>query len=116
MTPGKRGWSCSKVPRLKVLLRFLRATSAEIFKGVSTLEVEDMLRRAYGEVLIDQIDILREYCSRQDGSERHAALVRGFEKIRFLPGDMRPWRNSFAHAQDLFSSSVGKSIGVRLTA
>ena len=50
------------------------------------MEVEDMLRRAYGEVLIDQIDILREYCSRQDGSERQAALVRGFEKIGFLPG------------------------------
>ena len=73
-------------PRLKVLLRFLRATSAKIFKRVSTLEVEDMLRRAYGEVLIDQIDVLREYCSRQDGSERHAALVRGLEKIQFLPG------------------------------
>ncbi len=73
-------------PRLKVLLKFLRATDAEIFADVSTLEVEDMLRRAYGEVLIDHIDVLREYCSRQDDSGRRAAVVRGLKKIEFLPG------------------------------
>ena len=72
-------------PRLKVLLRFLRATSAKIFEGISIAEVEDLLRRAYSDVLIDNIDILREYCVGKDGSERHAALVRGLKKIQFLP-------------------------------
>jgi hypothetical protein len=81
-----RAWlELQQNPRLKVLLKFLRATAAEIFEGVSTLDVEDMLRRAYGDVLIDQIDVLREYCSRQDSSERHPALVRGLKKIEFLP-------------------------------
>jgi hypothetical protein len=72
-------------PRMKVLLGFLRATDEEIFSRVSILDVEDILRHDYGNELINQLDILREYCSRQDGSERHAALVRGLEKIEFLP-------------------------------
>lgn len=71
--------------RLKILLRFLRATTAGIFERLSLREVEDILRRAYADVLIDKIDILREYCSRKRGSERHAAVARGLGKIRFLP-------------------------------
>ena len=43
------------------------------------------MRRAYADVLIDKIDVLREYCSRKNGSERHAALVRGLQKIQLLP-------------------------------
>lgn len=70
---------------LKVLLKFLRATSAKIFDGLSILEVEDLLRRAYGDVLIDHLAVLREYCARKDGSPRHAALVRGLTNIRLLP-------------------------------
>ena len=72
-------------PRLTVLLRFLRASSAKIFESLSIAEVEDLLRRAYSEVLLDHISILREYCSRKTDSERHAALVRGLAKIQFLP-------------------------------
>jgi hypothetical protein len=83
-----RAWlELQQSPRLKVLLRFLRATTAEIFERASILEVEDLLRRAYADILIDHIDILREYCSRQENSERHGALVRGLQKIQFLPGN-----------------------------
>lgn len=72
-------------PRLKVLVGFLRATSARIFEGLTTHEVENLLRRVYADVLIDNINLLREYCARQDGSERHAELVRGLDRIQFLP-------------------------------
>ncbi len=83
-----RAWlELQQSPRLKVLLRFLRAPNVEIFERVSTSEVEDLLRRAYGDVLIDNIDLLRGYCSQKDGSERHAALVRCLEKIQFLPAN-----------------------------
>lgn len=69
-------------PRLKILFRFLRSTEAKIFEKMSILEVEDKLQRAYAEVLIDNIDILREFCARSDDK---AAIVAGLEKIQFLP-------------------------------
>lgn len=80
-----RAWlELQQSPRLKVLLKFLRATEAEIF-DLPIPGVEDALRRAYGDVLIDNVAILREYCARQERSERHAAIVRGLDKIHFLP-------------------------------
>ncbi|MGH7938383.1 MAG: hypothetical protein ACREFG_07740, partial [Chthoniobacterales bacterium] len=45
------------------------------------------MRRAYGEVLIDNLEVLREYCVRQKDSERHGEVVRGLEKIQFLPAE-----------------------------
>jgi hypothetical protein len=78
-----RAWvELQQNPRLKFLLRFLRSTSTEIFEQLSILEVEDKLRRAYAEVLIDNIDILREHCARSDDK---MAIARGLEKIQFLP-------------------------------
>jgi hypothetical protein len=98
-----RAWlELQQSPRLKVLLRFLRATTAEIFEGVSILEVEDLLRRAYTDILIDHIAILREYCSRKDGSERHAAIFRGLEKIQFLPATAT-FSEFVAHTRKIFA-------------
>src|SRR5439155_26683650 len=42
-------------PRLKVLLRFFLATTVELYEGLPVLEVEEILRRAYADVLIDNI-------------------------------------------------------------
>jgi PD-(D/E)XK nuclease superfamily len=69
-------------PRLKFLFRFLRVVDAKIFEKMSILEVEKSLRRAYDDVLIDNIEILREACTR---SEDKAAIARGLQKIQFLP-------------------------------
>lgn len=80
-----RAWlELQQSPRLKVLLKFLRATTAEVFEKLSIREVEDILRRAYSEVLIDNIEILREYCAHKDGAAGHAVIARGLEKIQFL--------------------------------
>src|SRR5262249_50521520 len=70
-------------PRLKSLFRFLRATDATVFDKMSILEVEEKLRRAYTDVLIDNIEILREACAR---SEDKAVIAFGLEKVQFLPG------------------------------
>ena len=111
-----RAWlDLQQSPRLRVLLGFLRATGAKILGGISTAQVEDLLRRAYGDVLIDNVGLLREYCSRKDGSEHHAALVRGLEKIQFLPANAT-LPEFLAQTQKFFSSSVGKSIGAKLIA
>jgi len=69
-------------PRLKALLHFLRALPAKIFKEMSIFEVEEVLRGAYADVLIDHIEILREYLARKNGN---AEIIRGLEKIEFLP-------------------------------
>jgi len=78
-----RAWlELQQNPRLKFLFRFLRAVDAKIFEKVSIFEVEEKLRRAYADVLIDNIDILREACAR---SENKAAIASGLEKVQFLP-------------------------------
>lgn len=78
-----RAWlELQQNPRLKFLFRFLRATDATLFEKMSVLEVEDKLRRAYTDLLIDNIEILREACAR---SEDKAAIALGLEKVQFLP-------------------------------
>jgi PD-(D/E)XK nuclease superfamily len=78
-----RAWlELQQNPRLKFLFRFLRAVDAKIFETISLCEVEEKLRRAYEDVLIDNIDILREACAR---SGDKAAIARGLEKVQFLP-------------------------------
>jgi hypothetical protein len=82
-----RAWlELQQNPRLKFLLRFLRATDAKLFEQLPIPQVEDVLRRAYSEVLLDNIDILRASCAR-DGGERNTAVARGLEKIGFLPAN-----------------------------
>jgi hypothetical protein len=78
-----RAWlELQQNPRLKCLFRFLRAVEAKIFEKMSVLEVEENLRRAYDDVLIDNVDILREVCAR---AENKAEITHGLEKIQFLP-------------------------------
>jgi len=78
-----RAWlELQQNPRLKFLLRFLRAAQTKIFGELSIFEIEDKLHRAYGDVLIDNVDILREACAR---SEDKAAIRCCLTKVQFLP-------------------------------
>jgi PD-(D/E)XK nuclease superfamily protein len=78
-----RAWlELQQNPRLKFLSQFLCAMDAKIFEGMSILEVEEKLREAYSDVLIDDIEVLREFCAR---SEDKAEIARGLGKIQFLP-------------------------------
>jgi hypothetical protein len=78
-----RAWlELQENPRLKFLRQFLRAVDARIFDRISVLEVEEKLVDAHSNVLIDDIEILREVCAR---SEDKAEIAHGLQKIRFLP-------------------------------
>jgi PD-(D/E)XK nuclease superfamily protein len=80
-----RAWlELQQAPRLKALFQFLRATSAEIFDGLSILQVEDTLRRAYNEVLIDDLELLRDFCATSDELRDAKSVATGLDKIRFL--------------------------------
>ncbi len=81
-----RAWlELQESPRLKVLLRFLRASNTKLFGTVTLSEVERRLRELYNAVLIDDLDILREALARQADSPQQAALAAGLGKIEFLP-------------------------------
>ena len=78
-----RAWlELQENPRLKSLAQFLHSIGAEIFAQMTILEVEEKLRDAYSGVLIDDIEVLREFCAR---SEDKTEIARGLEKIQFLP-------------------------------
>lgn len=77
-----RAWlELQENPRLKSLSQFLHAIEVEIFAQKSILEIEEELRDAYSGVLIDDIEVLREFCAR---SEDKTEIARGLEKIQFL--------------------------------
>src|SRR5262249_16134118 len=81
-----RAWlELQQTPRLKPLFRLLRANEQHIFYAVSVSQLEETLCRAYNNVLIDDIELLRDYCA--NGSElRHGnAVARELNKIQFLP-------------------------------
>jgi PD-(D/E)XK nuclease superfamily len=81
-----RAWlDLQQTPRLKPLFRFVRAIEGRIFEGLSILQIEDTLRRAYNNILIDDIELLRDYCA-NDSDLRHGnAVARELEKIQVLP-------------------------------
>ena len=81
-----RAWlELQEAPRLKLLFRFLRATSAEIFDKTSLSQVEGTLRRAYDAILIDDIELLSDYCASSLELRHGVAVERGLKKIQFLP-------------------------------
>src|SRR5438067_1395716 len=81
-----RAWmELQQTPRLKPLFRFLRATEERIFDGLSILQIEETLRRAYNNILIDDIELLRDYCANGSDLKHGNAVARELEKIQLLP-------------------------------
>src|SRR4029453_18877570 len=59
-----RAWlELQQTPRLKPLFRFLRVIEGRIFDGIPVSQLEDTLRRAYNNVLIDDVELLGDYCA-----------------------------------------------------
>jgi len=81
-----RAWlELQQTPRLRPLFRFLRAHEGPIFDGLSISHVEETLQRAYNNVLIDDIELLRDYCANGSDLRRGNAVAGELEKIQFLP-------------------------------
>ena len=81
-----RAWlELQQAPRLKSLFQFLRAIDTEIFDALAILQVEETLRRAYNEVLIDDIELLRDYCGNSTVLRDGKTVAAGLEKIQLLP-------------------------------
>jgi hypothetical protein len=83
-----RAWlSLQEPPRLGSLLRFLSHSFAAraFFEPLSFRRIQEILQRAFSDILIDAVDVLREYCTRHTEDEQSAAVARGLRAIRFLP-------------------------------
>jgi PD-(D/E)XK nuclease superfamily len=81
-----RTWlELQRAPRLKPLFEFFRATEQEIFDGIPVSQLEDTLRRAYNNVLIDDVELLGDYCAGSPELPHGNAAARELRKIRFLP-------------------------------
>lgn len=81
-----RAWlELQQAPRLRSLFHFLRASRIDIFNGLAIQKVEETLRRAYNEALIDDIELLRDFCGKSDALRDGKAVATGLETIQFLP-------------------------------
>jgi hypothetical protein len=83
--PGWNAWlELQENHQLEPLLRFFEANPKSL-DGLAVPEVRDILRDAYGKILIDDIEVLREFCARS-GKERPAKAARLLGSIEFLTG------------------------------
>jgi hypothetical protein len=98
-----RAWlELQQTPRLKPLFRFLRATAGRIFDGLPISQIEETLRRAYDNILIDDIELLRDYCANGSDLRRGNAVARELEKIQLLP-ESAPLTEFLGHTRTIFS-------------
>jgi PD-(D/E)XK nuclease superfamily len=70
--------------QLEPVLRFLEA-NPDFMDGLSIQEVRENLRWVYRQILIDDINLLREYCARQTENEKFARIAKLLRSIAFLP-------------------------------
>src|SRR6266436_5918816 len=98
-----RAWlELQQTPRLKPLFRFLRVIEARIFDGLSVLQIEETLRRAYNDILIDDIELLRDHCANGSDLRHGNAVARELKKIQVLP-ENASLTEFLSHTRTIFS-------------
>jgi hypothetical protein len=83
-----RSWiGLQEQPRVGSLLRFLNHSPAAVafFAPLSLRKIQNTLQRACGDILIDAVDVLREYCSRRTDKPEYPAVAEGLRVLRSLP-------------------------------
>src|ERR1700731_3960744 len=91
LTPGEfeePSWNCwlhlQENHQLEPVLRFLE-TDPDFMDRLPIQEVRDNLRWVYRQLLIDDINLLREYCARQTEKEKLVRISKLLRSIAFLP-------------------------------
>jgi len=98
-----RAWlDLQQTPRLKPLFRFLRAIEGRIFDGLPISQIEETLRRAYNNILIDDIELLRDYCANGSDLRHGNAVARELKKIQVLP-ENASLTEFLSHTRTIFS-------------
>jgi hypothetical protein len=99
-----RAWlELQENPRLRIFLGFLRALPdiAHLFGGLRVDQIEKILRNAYCDLLIDDLDLLREYCARRSELGDADKIVAGLTAVRFLP-KRATFREYLADTREIF--------------
>src|SRR5213078_4083781 len=91
-----------QTPRLKPLFRLLRVIEGRIFDELPVLKIEETLRRAYNDMLIDDIELLRDYCANGSDLRHGNAAARELEKIQVLP-ENATLAEFLSHTRTIFS-------------
>jgi PD-(D/E)XK nuclease superfamily len=98
-----RAWlELQQTTRLKPLFRFLCAIEAQVFDGLSVRQIEETLRRAYNNLLIDDIELLGDYCANGSDLRHGNAVARELGKIQILPGNAS-LTEFLSHTRTIFS-------------
>jgi hypothetical protein len=82
-----RAWvELQRSPRVGSFLRFFQALpdAAELFPGLTGRTLERRLRDAHSEILIDDLELLREFCAAQAGDD-HRLIAGAIESLGLLP-------------------------------
>lgn len=83
-----RAWlELQERPQLESLLRFLAHSPAAValFAPVSLRQTKDTLQRACGDILINAVDVVREYCRSKKDNAIYQTVASALDAIRFLP-------------------------------
>ena len=83
-----RAWlELQERPQLEPLLRFLEHSPAAtaLFAPLSLHKIQKSLRRACGDILINAVEVLREYCRSKSEEADYQAIVAGLGGTRLLP-------------------------------
>ena len=99
-----RAWvELQERPQLGPLLRFLvhSTTAMAGFAPLPLWKVQNTLRRACGDILINAVDVLREYCRSKDNQSDYHKIGGGLDAIRFLP-QRATFKKFVATANEIF--------------
>jgi hypothetical protein len=98
-----RAWlELQQTPRLKPLFRLLGVIEGRILDELSVLKIEETLRRAYNDILIDDIELLCDYCANGSDLRHGNAVARELEKIQVLP-ENATLAEFLSHTRTIFS-------------
>jgi hypothetical protein len=89
--PDWRAWiRLQQSPRINPFLQFINALpqSDELFPDVQAHTLERILRDAYSEILIDDLEILRRFCAQRPELEQKAVAT-VLSSVSFLPTQAR---------------------------
>jgi len=89
--------------QLEPLLRFLENSPVPLahFAPLSLRKVQNALRRACGDILINAVDVLREYCRSKRDEADYDRIVAGLDTVRFLP-ERATFKEFLAVANEIF--------------
>ncbi len=100
--PAWRVWlQMQENHQIESVLRFLEV-NPESLDGLTIEAVRKVLRRAYRDVLIDDVNVLAAYCERLTERETSVRVAKLLREIKFLPA-RSTLRNFLAETENIFS-------------